>query len=167
MKRIVLFILLSLGLTGCQSGIIEKLVKAPEVKSVQLKSFSAQNKTITFDVGLFNPNAFSLPIDGFNGGVILNGLDVGRFAATTETSLAAQETQTISLPITLDAEAFGRAARSVLSEGKALYNFNGGVDTSVGQVPFSQDGELSMQDIIKTLMPSFRLVFSNRELNHC
>jgi len=154
MKHIVLFVLLSLGLTGCQS-VMEKVVKAPEVKSVQLKSFSAQNKTITFDVGLFNPNAFSLPVDGFNGGIRLNGLDVGKFSATTKKSLAAQEVQTITLPITLDAEAFGRAARSVLEKRQALYNFSGGVDTSVGQVPFSQDGELSMQEIIKTLMPSF------------
>ena len=155
MKRIVFFILLSLGLTGCQSGIIEKVVKAPEVKSVQLKSFSAQNKTVVFDVGLFNPNAFSLPIDGFDGAVKLNSFDVGKFAAKTDTSLPAKEVQTITLPITLDAEAFGRAARSVLSDGQALYNFKGGVDTSVGKVPFSQDGELSMQEIIKTLMPSF------------
>ncbi len=154
-NRIVMVILISFGLTACQSGIIEKIVKAPEVKSVQLKSFSAQDKTVVFDVGLFNPNAFSLPIDGFDGGIKLNGFDVGKFAAKTDVSLPAKEVQTITLPITLDAEMFGKAARSVLSEGQALYNFKGGVDTSVGTVPFSQDGELSMQDIIKTLMPSF------------
>lgn len=155
MKHIVFFILLSFGLTSCQSGIIEKIVKAPEIKSIQLKSFSAQNKTVVFDVGLFNPNAFSLPIDGFDGGIKLNGFDVGKFAAKTDTSLPAKEVQIITLPITLDAESFGRAARSVLSDGQALYNFKGGVDRSVGKVLFSQDGELSMQEIIKTLMPSF------------
>ncbi|MDX8381517.1 MAG: LEA type 2 family protein [Ghiorsea sp.] len=102
-----------------------------------------------------NPNAFSLPIDGFNGGIRLNDLDIGKFSAKTKQSLAAKEVQTITLPITLDAEAFGRAARSVFSQGVAIYNFSGGVDTSVGQVPFSQDGELSIQDIIAKLMPSF------------
>ncbi len=110
---------------------------------------------MVFDVGLFNPNAFTLPVDGFHGGIRLNGLDIGKFSAKTETSLAAQKTQVITLPITLDAEAFGRAARSVLEKRQALYNFRGGVDTSVGQVPFSKEGELSVQDIIASLLPSF------------
>ncbi len=153
-KRIGMMILLALSLTACQS-VMEKVVKAPEVKSIQLKSFSIQDKTMVFDVGLFNPNAFTLPVDGFHGGIRLNGLDIGKFSAKTETSLAAQKTQVITLPITLDAEAFGRAARSVLEKRQALYNFRGGVDTSVGQVPFSKEGELSVQDIIASLLPSF------------
>ena len=153
-KRIGMMILLAVNLTACQS-VIEKVVKAPEVKSIQLKSFSIQDKTMVFDVGLFNPNAFTLPVDGFNGSIRLNGLDIGKFSAKTDTRLAAQKTQMITLPITLDAEAFGRAARSVLEKRQALYNFKGGVDTSVGQVPFSKDGELSVQDIITSLLPSF------------
>ena len=154
-KILMMVVFVSLGLTACQSGIIQKIVKAPEVKSIQMKSFSAQDKTVVFDVGLFNPNAFSLPIDGFGGAVKLNGFDVGKFAAKTNAHLPAKKIQTITLPITLDAEVFGRAARSVLSQGKALYSFKGDVDTSVGKVSFSKDGELSVQDIIKTLMPSF------------
>jgi len=155
MKKIILVVLLGFVLTGCQSGLMKKLVEAPEVRSIQLKSFSAQDKTVVFDVALFNPNVFSLPIDGFNGDIRLNDLDIGKFAAKTKQSLAAKEVQTITLPITLDAEAFGRAARTVFSEGKAAYNFSGGVDTSVGKVPFAQDGELSIQEIIATLLPSF------------
>ncbi len=152
--RIVMMVLICFGLMACQFGALKNIVKAPEVKSIQLKSFSVQDKIVVFDVGLFNPNAFSLSIDSFDGGIKLNGFDVGKFAVKTDTSLPAKEVQTITLPMTLDAEMLGRATRSVLADGQALYHFKGGVDTSVGNVTFSKDGELSMQGVIKTLIPS-------------
>jgi len=152
MKKVWLLLCLSLGLTGCQSGLINKLVKTPEIKAVQLQSFSMQDKRITFDVSLFNPNPFTLPIDGLGGIVALNGLDIGSISAKTNTKLAANTTQVVSMPISLDTEALGRAARSVLTKQTAEYQLQGKVDTSMGKVPFSKKGNLSVSDIISALM---------------
>ncbi len=155
MKRYIWVALLALLLPACQSSLVKKLVQAPEVKSITLQSFSIQDKRMVFDVGLFNPNAFALPIDALDGAVQLNGLSIGRFSAKSKQRLAAKQTQTITLPITLDAEALGRAAREVLKQGKASYVLDGGAKTSVGKVPFRKEGELSAQDVLSALLPSF------------
>jgi len=155
MKSVIWMVLLSLGLAGCQSGLMKKVVKAPEVKSIQLKQFSIQDKSMVFDVGLFNPNAFALPIDSADGMVRLNGVDIGRFAVQRKQKLEAKKVGMLTLPITLDAKALGKAVRSVFEQGKASYYFQGGVDTGIVKVPFSQEGKLSVQDIFAAMMSSW------------
>ncbi len=76
MKKILLLLVLSISLVGCGSGIIKAFVDTPQVKGVELKSFSAKNKQAVFEVALYNPNNFSLPISGMNGDIVLNQLPI-------------------------------------------------------------------------------------------
>jgi len=151
MKKIFTVILLSITLLACNS-LVKELVSTPEVKAVRLINFSMADKQVVFDVDLYNPNAFTLPMSGFNGDFKLNNLTIGSLKATSEQKLAAYGTQTITLPISLDTNAFIEAAKSVLTQQQAVYSFNGGVDTSIGKVPFSKSGELSVQEIISGLL---------------
>lgn len=139
-------------LFGCGTGLIKHFVETPQVKGVELKSFSAKNKQALFEVALHNPNSFSLPISGLNGDIVLNQLTIGSIDAKTDKSIAAHTTQTVSLPISLDADTLIKAAKSVLSNRQAQYTFNGDILTSVGQVPFSKKGNLSMKDLISMLL---------------
>ena len=153
MKKIISYTLLavSLILSGCNE-IVKEFVSAPEIKAVRLVNFSMAEKQVIFDVDLYNPNAFTLPLSGLSGDFKLNDLTIGSVSATSEEKLAALATQTVTMPINLDTDALINAAKSVFTQQRAIYNFNGGVDTSIGQVPFSQSGELSVRDIVSGLL---------------
>ena len=84
--------------------------------------------------------------------ISLNNLHIGSLEAQSEQHLAAYGTQTVTLPVSLDPNALLEAAKSVLLQGKANYNFNGNVGTSLGQVPFTKEGELSAKDILSSIM---------------
>lgn len=59
------------NLLGC-GRLVKEFVEAPEVRGIELKSFSVLDNTATFEVTLYNPNSFSLPISGLTGGIKLN-----------------------------------------------------------------------------------------------
>ena len=151
MKKIIILLLLSLSLVGCNE-IVKEFVSAPEVKGIRLADFSIAEKKVVFDVDLYNPNPFTLPMSGFSGDFKLNNLSIGSVEASSDQKLVAHGTQTITLPISLDTSALIEAAKSVFTQRQANYHFNGGVDTSVGKIPFSKSGELSVQDIISQLI---------------
>ncbi len=152
MKKILLLLLLllllSISLVGCGTGIIKTFVDTPQVKGVELKSFSAKKKQAVFEVALYNPNNFSLPISGVNGDIVLNQLTIGSIDAESDQNLEAHTTQLVTLPIMLNSDALVKAAKSVLGLRQAQYTFIGRVKTSVGQIPFSKKGDLSMKDLL-------------------
>lgn len=150
MKKMLLLLLLSISLLGCGTGLIKAFVDTPQVKDIRLKSFSAKDKQALFEVALYNPNAFSLPISEIKGDIVLHKLNIGSIDVESDQSLAAHATQIVSLPIMLHTDALVKAANIVMSLRQAQYTFNGGVMTSVGYIPFSKKGELSMQDLIST-----------------
>ena len=151
MEKLLTILWISIALSGCAS-MVQELMQAPQVKGVQLKSFSAKDKSIVFAVDLYNPNSFTLPISGLSGDMVLNQLTIGSLDAESDQNLAALSTQTITVPIALDTNALIEAAKSMLTDRQANYSFNGGVKTPVGKIPFSKSGELSVTEIISTFL---------------
>lgn len=157
MKKQLGIALFSLFLAGCNGSlvkqdIVKQLIKAPEVRDISLNSFSAQDQRVSFDIDLYNPNLFSLPVSGVSGDFQLNSMPVGSVAAQFEEHLAAQSSQTVTLPIKLNTDALGAAIRKALMTGRAAYTFNGGVSSSVAEVPVSKTGELSIADLTKMFL---------------
>lgn len=152
LNTLLSFIIISFSLTGCNSAMLKNLVKAPEIKDIQLSDFSPRKNEITFAVKLYNPNSFVLPIKGLSGDIQLNDVPVGKLNANSEKSLAALSTQEISVPIQLNADALKRVAKSILFNMKADYQFKGFIKTSVAPVPFNKEGNLSAKDIISAVL---------------
>lgn len=150
-KKLPLLIILLISLFGCNADLIREFVSTPQIKGIELKSFSAQNNSAVFEVALYNPNAFALPLSGLAGDIRLNQLPIGNINAKSDKNLPALTTQKITLPIMLDSNALIKAAKSVLTQRQAEYNFNGHVKTSIGEVPFSKHGALSVKDLISIL----------------
>lgn len=144
----ILFALLSL--VACSSPLVKELVQTPEIKSIQLSHFSVQDKQAVFNVSLYNPNPYPLPISSLAGDITLNGLTIGNLAAKSDKQLAAFDTQTVVLPLALDPDALVNAAQSVFLQRKAEYRFDGHVETSIGKVPVIKEGESSVQDILRS-----------------
>jgi len=149
-------VLLSLSLFGCNSAYINDLVATPEIKNIQLSHFSVQERKAVFTVSLYNPNPFPLPISAIAGDIALNNLTIGSLEAKSDQNLAAFDTQDVTLPLSLNPDALLNAAQSVLLQGKASYTFNGDVQTSLGRVPFTKQGELSAKEVMGSILPSFR-----------
>ena len=158
MTRRFFILLLSLSLFGCNSSYINELVATPEIKNIQLSHFSVQDRKAIFNVSLYNPNPFPLPISAIAGDIALNSLTIGSLEAKSDQNLTAYGTQDITLPLSLSLapDALLDAAQSVLLQGKASYTFNGDVQTSIGRVPFTKEGELSAKEIMGSMLPGFR-----------
>lgn len=144
------FILVIFGLTACNNGFVNQLVATPEIEQVRLSHFSAKDKQAILLVTLYNPNPYPLPITSLAGDITLNTIQVGSLAATADKQLAAYDTQSITMPLTLDSNALLNAAQSVLLQGKAGYQFEGYIYTSLGKVPINKQGELSPQDLLRS-----------------
>lgn len=151
MKKIILLVLFALSLGGCGTGLIQSLVDSPEIKTIALKTFSIKDKRAVFEVALYNPNAYSLPMTGLVGDISLNGVAIGHVDVQSDEGLPAQITKTVDVPISLDSEKLTGAVKKVLSLRQAKYQFNGDVITSVADIPFSKEGDLPMKDIIRAL----------------
>lgn len=152
MTRRFFIFLLTLGLMGCNTSMVKDLVLTPEIKSIQLSHFSVEERQAVFDISVYNPNPFPLPISKLAGDIKLNGVSVGSLSARSEKTLAAFDTQAVTMPLSLNPDALVNAAQSVLFKGQAAYQFDGTVDTSLGPVPVSQQGELSVQDLLRSLL---------------
>ena len=152
MTRRLFILLLSLGLFSCDADMVKEFVAAPEVKNIELADFSVEKKQAVFKLSLYNPNPFPLPLSGMSGDISLNEQHIGSVEAQSEQHLTAYGTQTVTLPVSLNPNALLTAAKSVLLQGRANYNFNGNVGTSLGQVPFTKNGELSARDIVTSIM---------------
>jgi len=95
---------------------IKALVQSPELKGIQLKSFSAIDKQAIFDLAVYNPNAFAIPISGINGNITPNQLAIDRFSAINTGNLTHSRHINRYSSITIDSEAFIAAVK------KCLYN---------------------------------------------
>lgn len=158
MIKYVTILLLSFTLLGCKSNaisesLVKNLVQTPEIKEVVLRSFSVEQRSVVFDVSLYNPNFFPLPVSGISGEIKLNQVAIGSMAAKSDKMLAANSTQIVTLPIQLNTSGFVIAAKKAFRTQQAQYSFNGKVDTSAGTLPVSKRGDLSVRDIISALLP--------------
>jgi LEA14-like dessication related protein len=157
MKKLIAILLFPLFLAGCNtnvipSSLVKQIVSAPEVKGIKLKSFSVEDQSVVFDVSVYNPNIYPLPISGLSGDFKLNQISVGSMSAKTDSSLAAQKTQTVTLPIKLSTDAFKKAAKAAIMNRETNYSFNGAIDTSIGQVPVSKTGSVSAAALLSALV---------------
>ena len=133
------------------ADILEDSVLTPEIRTITLNSFSAEENSAVFDVEVYNPNAFKLPVRELYGDIHLNQYDVADVEASSKKSLAAHSTQIYTVPINVDLDSLMNAAAGVMIQGSAKYSFKGYMMTPVGEMPISEEGELSAEQILAFL----------------
>jgi len=157
LNKFVFLLILSVLTVGCGTGLIKAFVDAPEVKRIELKSFSMKDQQAVFEVLLYNPNSFSVPITKMMGDIVLNEIAIGNIDIESDIALESHATQKVSVPIMLNSKALIKAAKKVFKLRQAQYTFNGGVMTSAGELKFSTKGDLSMKELISTFFNNIRL----------
>ena len=133
------------------ADILEDSVLTPEIRTITLNSFSAEENRAVFDVEVYNPNAFKLPVRELYGDIHLNQYDVADVEASSKKSLAAHSTQIYTVPINVDLDSLMNAAAGVMIQGSAKYSFKGYMMTPVGEMPILEEGELTAEQILAFL----------------
>ncbi len=128
-----------------------KNTQIPQIKRIQLVSFSVKNHSAIFDVDVYNPNEFKLPVRELSGKIHLNKQHVADLEATSKASLAALSTQTFKVPISVKPKAIISATNQTLLSGQAHYHFKGYMMTPVGELPIAFQGMLGSQQIVLLL----------------
>lgn len=126
-------------------------MKYPEIRDIKLVSFSAEQETAIFDVSVYNPNTYKLPVRELSGEIYLNKQHVSTLDATSKKSLAPLATQVFTVPIKVNSDALMTAANDVMLTGTAAYRFKGYMMTPVGELPISESGQLTAEQILTFL----------------
>ncbi len=123
----------------------------PQIKRIQLVSFSTENHQAVFDVDVYNPNDFKLPVRELSGQVHLNQQHVASLDATSKASLAPLSMQTYKVPISVKPQAIVSSANQIMMSGQAHYQFKGYMMTPIGELPIQHQGQLDPQQIVLLL----------------
>lgn len=133
------------------AGILDQDIIMPEIQTVTLKQFSAELNSAVFDVEVYNPNTFKLPVKELSGDILLSQHKVAELSANSKKSLAAQSTQLFTVPVSINVANLLLSIDTVLKSGVAHYQFKGYMMTPVGELPIEQHGELSNEQILVLL----------------
>lgn len=149
MRKLLAILLVSMSFITCSNAdILKDSILIPEIRNITLNSFSADENRAVFDVEVYNPNPFKLPVRELYGNINLNQYNVADIEATSNNSLKAHGTQMFTVPVKVDPDALMNAAAGVMMQGRAKYIFKGYMMTPVGEIPVTQEGELTAEQII-------------------
>jgi LEA14-like dessication related protein len=152
MSKLLAIFLMSISIiVSSNADILEDSVLTPEIRSIKLNSFSAEENHAVFDVEVYNPNAFKLPVRELYGDIHLNQYNIADIEASSKQSLGAHATQMFTVPVEVNPDALMNAAAAVMIQGLAKYSFKGYVMTPVGEMPITQAGELNTEQVIELL----------------
>lgn len=152
MKNLLAIIFLIINfLTFSNAAVFPDNVLPPEIVNIKLTSFDAEKNRAVFDVKLYNPNNFKLPVREAYGDIYLNENAIASIEALSKKSLAAHDTQIFSIPVVVKAEQLTNAGSNIMLTGIANYRFKGYMMTPVGELPVEREGQLTKQEILSFL----------------
>ena len=147
----ILLFFLSLLPFSSANAIDMDAIQTPQIRMIKLISFSLEQESAVFEVDVYNPNEFKLPVRELTGSVHLNNLLVATLEASSKKSLAALSTQTFTVPIKVMTDATVQSANAVMLTGIADYEFSGYMMTPVGEIPLSKSGRLTSEQVLTFL----------------
>ena len=122
--------------------------KLPDISvdTIRIDSLSLSGAALRMTLGLKNPNAFGLKMDGLEYAARLGDLQLANGMTRNITPLAAKGRSLMDIAVNLDFLEMGRGAMTLLSGSSAPCNFSGNMlmDTPAGtkKVPFQFDGKV-------------------------
>jgi len=122
--------------------------KLPDISvdSIKIDSLSFNGAALKMTLGLKNPNAFGLKMDGLEYAARIGDLELAKGTARNITPLAAKGRSLMDVAVDLDFLEMGRGAMTLFSGSSATCNFTGNMlmDTPAGThtIPFRFDGQV-------------------------
>ena len=147
----ILLFFLSLMPFYSANAIDHSAMEMPQVQMIKLISFSVEQESAVFEVNVYNPNEYKLPVRALSGNIFLNERLVSSLEANSKKSLAPLSTQTFTVPVKVDVDATLQSANDIMLSGIADYEFNGYMMTPVGELPINESGRLTADQILTLL----------------
>jgi LEA14-like dessication related protein len=138
--------------SSASAGVFDaESMQYPQIQNIKLISFSAEKETAVFEVQVYNPNDFKVPVRELSGDIYLNEQHVSNLEANSKKSLAPLSTQTFTVPIVVNSDAVMTSANDIMLTGVAEYRFKGYMMTPVGELPITESGQLTTDQILAFL----------------
>ncbi len=134
--------------TFSQAELLTDKILPPDVINIKLTSFDTEKNRAVFDVSLYNPNNFKLPVREAYGDIYLNESTIASIEALSKQSLAAHDTQVFTVPVIIKPDQLSEASNSVMLTGAAHYRFKGQMMTPVGELPVEYEDYMTKQQIL-------------------
>lgn len=133
-------------LGGCLTGSdLASIVPTVAFNSLELTSLDWENISVDFNFDVHNPNAIDVPIQRFNYGLALSGIDILDGDSPDGLDLTAESDSVVKLPVTLSFAGIYDAVEASRGVDTLPFNLQGGFgwDTDIGPVDinFDNDGD--------------------------
>jgi len=146
---IVIFMISVFSVTACSnSGAGIKGIAEPpvvSVKQVRLERLNWQGGEANFTLNVTNPNAFPLPLTGFDYGLSLNGVEVASGEKEQSIRIPARQSQQVSVPLKLSFVNMATMLPGLLRQGTMQYQLAGAVHLPWFNIPFKRSGNTNLR----------------------
>lgn len=147
-SKIFTFITTLFLITACSNSSGIKGVAEPPTVSVQnvsLERLTWQGGEANFTLNVTNPNAYPLPLSGFDYGLSLNGVEVANGNQEQKMMLNARQTQQVNVPLKLSFVNIASVLPGLMRQGTIQYQLAGSVHLSLLNIPFSRSGTTQLR----------------------
>jgi len=154
MKRFLIFVSLIFFITGC-AELLQLLqqssMKKPTASVIDAKmtGLSFSQADLLFDIKIDNPNNVAISLAGLDYGLQINKNSLFSGTKNDALNIDAKGFSTIQIPLSLKYEDIYKTVKTLTSQDKSSYTFNGGVSFDLPvlgkfRIPLSKTGELPL-----------------------
>ncbi len=140
-------LLLLLSLTSCSSSGIKGVVEPPKIQvhKVEMGSFNLSGGNATFILDITNPNRFSIPLNGFNYGLKLNGVEVAKGVKEHKVTIRGGQSYKMAIPLSFSFTNMVQMLPDLLRSRKLNYDVGGSVHLPWFNIPFNRSGSANLK----------------------
>ena len=145
-KKIITIMALMTLLAGCSSNGIKDLVERPKVsiQKVEMGKLSLSGGSAKFLLKIENPNRFPIPLQGFDYGLRLNGVEVANGTREQKVTIGGGESKTVSVPLVFSFTNMLTLLPNIMSSRSLKYDLKGSIHFPWFNLPFSRSGGTSL-----------------------
>ncbi len=133
-------------LAGCSSTGIKDLVERPKVsiEKVKMGKLTLSGGSAKFLLKIENPNRFPIPLQGFDYGLRLNGVEVANGTREQKVTIGGGETKIVEVPLVFSFTNMISLLPNLLSSRSLKYDLKGSIHFPWFKLPFSRSGGTSL-----------------------
>ena len=135
-------------LTACSSGAgIKGIAEPPNVtvQTVQMERLNWQGGEANFTLNVSNPNAFPLPLTGFDYQLKLNGVAVANGEREESITIPGRQSRQVSVPLKLSFVNIASMLPGLIRQGTMQYQLAGSVHLPWLNIPFTRSGNTNLR----------------------
>ena len=145
----LIIILAIFSITACSSsgGGIKGIAEPPQVsvKNVQFERLNWQGGDANFTINISNPNAFPLPLTGFDYTLSVNNIEVATGNQEQSMTIPSRQSKDIQVPLKVSFVNIARMLPGLFGQGTMQYKLAGSAHLPWLNIPFSRSGSTNLR----------------------